>query len=84
MDRIERIAVLRNEIEARLLDAELAEGDIPHFIRSYHDMAFDGVYQFARGWGHVEAPGGFKDRILEILAGIRAEALDAADDFTEE
>jgi hypothetical protein len=83
MDKIERIAVLRNEIEARLLDAELAEGDIPHFIKSYHDAAFDGVYQFAKGWGHVEAPGEFKDRILEILADIRVEPSDSGDDLTE-
>jgi hypothetical protein len=84
MDKIERIAVLRNEVEARLLDAELAEDDIPHFIKSYYDGAFDGVYQFSKGWGHVEAPSEFRDRILEILAGIRSGSSNTEDDSIED
>jgi hypothetical protein len=83
MDKIERIAVLRNEVEARLLDAELAESEIPHLVKSYYDGAFDGVYQFSKGWGHVEAPSQFKDRILEILASIRQGPCDMEDDSTE-
>jgi len=84
MDKIERIAVLRNEVEARLLDAELAEGEIPHLIKSYYDGAFDGVYQFSKGWGHVEAPSEFRDRILEILASIRPGSSNAGDDCAED
>jgi len=71
MDKVERIAVIRNEIEAQLLDAELCELDIPHLMKSYYDGAFDGVYQFSKGWGHVEAPSEFRDKILEILGGLR-------------
>ena len=84
MDKIERIAVLRNEVEARLLDAELAESKIPHLIKSYYDGAFDGVYQFSKGWGHVEAPSQFKDKILEILAGMRQASSNIEDDSTED
>ena len=83
MDEIERIAVLRNEVEARLLDAELAESEIPHLVKSYSDGAFDGLYQFSKGWGHVEAPSAFKDRILEILAGIRQGSSNMEDDSIE-
>lgn len=83
MDKIERIAVLRNEIEARLLEAELAESEIPHLVKSYSDGAFDGLYQFSKGWGHVEAPSQFKDKILEILEAIRQAPADVEDDFTE-
>jgi hypothetical protein len=83
MDKIERIAVLRNEVEARLLDAELAESEIPHLVKSYHDGAFDGVYQFSKGWGHVEAPSQFRDRILEILDSIRQGSSNMEDDSTE-
>jgi len=83
MDKIERIAVLRNEVEARLLDAELAESEIPHLVKSYSDGAFDGLYQFSKGWGHVEAPSQFKDKILEILEGIRQGPCDMEDDSTE-
>ena len=71
MDEVERIAAIKNEVEAQLLDAELAERDIPHLMKSYYDTAFDGVYQFSQGWGHVEAPSEFRDTILEILARIR-------------
>jgi len=84
MDKIERIAVLRNEIEARLLDAELAESEIPHLIKSYYDGAFDGVYQFSKGWGHVEAPSQFRDRILEILDSIRQGSSNIEDDSIED
>ena len=76
MEKVEHIADLRNEIEAQLLDAELKERDIPHLIRSYYDGAFNGIYQFSQGWGHIEAPSEFRDRILEILAGIRQGSLD--------
>jgi len=84
MDKVERIAVIRNEIEAQLLDAELAELDIPHLMKSYYDGAFDGVYQFSKGWGHVEAPSEFRDKILEILSGLRQGFLDIEDDSTED
>jgi len=83
MEKIERIAVLRNEVEARLLDAELAESEIPHLVKSYSDGAFDGLYQFSKGWGHVEAPSQFKDKILEILEGIRQAPSDMEDDSAE-
>jgi hypothetical protein len=84
MDKVERIAVIRNEIEAQLLAGELAELDIPHLMRSYYDGAFDGVYQFSKGWGHVEAPSEFREKILEILTGIRQGSLNIEDDFTED
>ena len=84
MGKVERIAVLRNEVEAQLLAGELAELDIPHLMRSYYDGAFDGVYQFSKGWGHIEAPSEFRDDILEILAGIRQGPLNIEDDATED
>jgi hypothetical protein len=84
MDKVERIAVLRNEIEAQLLAGELAGLVIPHLMKSYYDGAFDGVYQFSKGWGHIEAPSEFRDKILEVLAGIRQGSLNIEDDFTED
>lgn len=84
MDKVERIAVLRNEIEAQLLAGELAELDIPHLMKSYYDGAFDGVYQFSKGWGHIEAPSEFKDKILEVLADIRQGSSNIEDDSIED
>ena len=56
--------MLKNEIEAMLLDEILTEKQIPHLIRSYHDSAYDGLWQSQSGWGHLEAPEEFTDEIL--------------------
>ena len=49
MDQIERIATLDNEVETRVLESELITRDIPHLMRSYHDSAYDGIYQLSMG-----------------------------------
>ncbi len=84
MNKVERIAVLKNEVEAQLLAGELAELDVSHLMKSYYDGAFDGVYQFSKGWGHIEAPSEFRDKILEVLAGIRQGSLNIEDESTED
>jgi hypothetical protein len=61
-----KIVVLENEIEAQLMDSILKERQIPHRIRSYHDSAYDGIYQVQKGWGIVEAPESYKDEITAI------------------
>jgi hypothetical protein len=74
MDDYVKVTVLDNEIEAQLLDSILEERDIPHLMVSYHDTAYDGLYQTQKGWGHVSSPISFKDEILEIIGDIRKEA----------
>jgi len=64
------IAVLDNLIEAQLVESILTEHNIPHRIRSYYDMAYDGLFQVQRGWGKLCAPLAFKQEILEILNDI--------------
>ena len=71
MSAIAKVGVLDNEVEARLLESELKAREIPHALISYFDSAYDGVFQFQRGWGHVEAPAEFRDEILEILRDLR-------------
>jgi hypothetical protein len=71
MGKTDKIVVLENEIEAQLLGAELKTRNIPHLMRSYYDTAYDGLFQFSKGWGHVEAPVEFKDQILTILEDLR-------------
>jgi hypothetical protein len=70
-ERFEKIAAIRNEIEALCLKGELEERGIPHAMQSYHDSSFDGLFQFSAGWGHVEAPAERKAEILEILDAVR-------------
>ena len=60
-----KILVFKNEIEAMLLDEILTEKQIPHMIRSYHDSAYDGLWQTQSAWGHIEAPEDYREEILE-------------------
>jgi len=71
--RLGKVAILQSEVEAERLDAELKARSIPHLMRSYYDSALDGLFQFSRGWGHVEAPAEQEAQILAILEVIRAE-----------
>ena len=73
MDDYVKVSVLDNEIEAQLLDSILEERDIPHLMVSYHDTAYDGLFQTQKGWGHVSSPSSFKQEILEILHEMRTE-----------
>ena len=66
MEQFNKILILDNEIEAEFLDSILSERDIPHLIRSYHDSAYDGIYQAQKGWGVVMAPEAFKEVIMSI------------------
>ena len=60
-----KILMFKNQIEAMPLDEILTEKQIPHLIRSYHDSAYDGLWQLQTGWGHIEAPEEFADEILQ-------------------
>lgn len=62
-----KILSLSNEIEAMLLDEILTEKQIPHIIRSYHDSAYDGLWQTQSSWGHIEAPEEHREQILKIF-----------------
>jgi hypothetical protein len=66
MTQIEKILTFKNEFEASLLDEILNDKDIPHIIRTYHDSAYDGLWQAQSGWGHIEAPVEFREEILKI------------------
>ena len=65
MEKLEKILVLNNEFEAKLLEEILQEKNIPYITRSYHDSAYDGLWQLQTGWGHIEAPEEFADEILQ-------------------
>ena len=83
MEEYTKIAVLENEIEARLLESVLIERGIPHLMRSYHDTAYDGLFQTQKGWGIVSAPDSCHEEISEILADLRKDASDLANEGTD-
>ena len=70
-EEYKKVATLENEIEARLLDSILNERDVPHLITSYHDTAYDGLYQTQKGWGYISAPGAYLEKIREIISYLR-------------
>jgi len=67
-----KIGMLENLIEAQVVESILQEQNIPYRIRSYHDTAYDGLFQVQKGWGEIYAPPSFEQEILEILKEIRS------------
>ena len=67
MDAIKKIAVLDNIVQAQMLESMLKEQGIPHMMKTYHDSAYDGLFQGQKGWGHVEAPEEYESDILTLL-----------------
>jgi hypothetical protein len=73
MERTVRILILNNAIEANHLEGLLKERGIPHLIRSYHDSAYDGLWQLQSGWGQLDAPEKFREEILKIYNDMSVE-----------
>ena len=73
MDDYIKITVLENTVEAQLVESILSEKNIPHRIRSFHDTAYDGLFQFQKGWGELYAPFELKGEILKIIEILRSE-----------
>lgn len=67
MEPFRKVIVLDNEIQAQRMDGILTEREIPHFIRSYDDLAYGGIFQSQKGWGHLEAPEGSHEEIKAIF-----------------
>jgi hypothetical protein len=67
-----KVATLENEIEAQVLSSMLDAEGIDYAIRTYHDSAYNGIFQMQKGWGIVEADLDDRDVILEILNTLRA------------
>ena len=66
MEDVDRIIDLDNEVIARLMESILHERDIPHILRTYHDSAYDGLFQLQSGWGQLDAPEKYREVILEV------------------
>lgn len=73
MENYSKILILENEMEAQRLDGILEEENIPHVVRSYHDSVYDGIFQSQRGWGHLEAPEEYAEKIRELYEKLRKE-----------
>jgi hypothetical protein len=72
MEAFIKISALENTLEAQRIESILKEQNIPYRIRSFHDTAYDGLFQFQKGWGELFAPSDFKTEILEIIKMVRS------------
>ena len=68
-----KIIILENAIEAQLIGSILEQRNIPHRLRSYHDTAYDGLFQFQKGWGKLYAPQSYRQEILAVVEDVRSE-----------
>ena len=59
-------------MEAQLLSAALDDRGIRHRVRSYHDTAYDGLFQFQKGWGVIQASAADGPEVLAALEDIRS------------
>ncbi len=67
------IATLDNAIEAQLISSILDQREIPHRLRSFYDTAYDGLFQFQKGWGKLFAAVVDKPEILRIIDEVRSQ-----------
>ncbi len=74
MEKLEKIAILNDEMQAQLLEAVLSDQGIPHVLRTYHDSAYDGLFQTQKGWGVVLAPPEHREEILTVLADLERDS----------
>ena len=68
-----KIAVLENGIEAQLIGSILDQRQIPYRLQSYHDTAYNGLYQLQNGWGKLYAPEACRREILQVLEDVRSQ-----------
>jgi hypothetical protein len=64
---MKKILALTSEIENFRIKEILESNEIPHLIRSFHDSAYDGIFQNQYGWGVLEADESDEDRILKLI-----------------
>ena len=78
-----KIAILENAIEAQLLSSVLTQYEIPHRLRSYHDTAYNGLFQLQKGWGEIYGPHDVRQQVLDALSELRSQAVDLPDNEPE-
>jgi len=67
------ISGIENGFEAQLITSILSERGIPHLIHSFHDTAYDGLFQVQKGWGKITAPLNYQMEILKIIRLVRSK-----------
>jgi hypothetical protein len=71
---MQKLLIPDNEAEALALQRLLADHGIQARIQSYHDTAYDGIFQNQKGWGVLLVAEGDLPRARELVAEWRAAA----------
>ena len=71
-----KVCTLDNIIEAQIIEDILMEQQVPYFVRSYHDSAYQGLFQLHKGWGELYSIEEFKNKIIEVIKEIRDDQLE--------
>jgi len=78
MAKTVKILVLKNPVEAHIMGDILNERDIPHLIKSFHDLVYDGLWQTPTAWGQLDAPEEYREEIMKIY-----EQLSLSEDISD-
>lgn len=66
-----KILTIENEMDGIILKSMLEEANIPYQYKSYHDTAYDGLFQTQMGKGDFLAPKEYQDVILHLYNSIK-------------
>ena len=62
-----KIKIFESQFEALKIKDILDSHNIPHMIRSFHDSAYDGLFQTQMGWGALVADEELEEEILKLI-----------------
>lgn len=68
---MKKIISISSEIEAIRIWEILDSNEIPYLVRSFHDSAYDGLFQNQYGRGLLEANESDVDRILNLFKDLK-------------
>ncbi|KQC14489.1 MAG: hypothetical protein APR63_14195 [Desulfuromonas sp. SDB] len=69
----QKVVVFDNYFQAELMQKALTDAHIPFYIESYHDSAYNGLFQFQKGWGYIKAPVEYHQQIKQIYENIKSD-----------
>lgn len=61
------VYTLSNRFEADIVSHALEQENIPFWIRSFEDTAYDGLFVVQKGWGHVLVPRQYYHSAIRII-----------------
>jgi hypothetical protein len=67
-DRLVKIHTIENRFEADQIGEALQRENIPFWIKSHTDTAYDGIYVSRKGWGDLWVPADREAEAKEIVA----------------